>query len=446
MRRRPRFFLALYVSKAISYLISLLARGRGTNLPGKIALKIDPKFLAHIQGIEPEKTIFVTGTNGKSTTTNLLYQILREAGMHVIANLDGANMTTGVAVPLLRNCSLLGKVHCDFVLMETDERYVSRIWEQIPAKYLCITNIQKDQVQRNGEPSVILNKLREAVKPEMTIFVNQDEPNCFSLRNAGAARVVSYAVGPIGASHYQGLSFFSVSMPCPVCHNALVFQSCNLSKTGRFFCPACGLGSERAPDYLATDVCLEEHRFSVQGVQYPCHYDAPQFLFSHIAALAIARELGIGEAAIAAAFDGFRGKSDRIQTLEMDGHTFIFSKTKQENSENLQNIVDAVSGEPGDKVFLLGLDEFVGYDPPYIDSCYLFDCDYHALQASGVSKWGCMANYEGYSAALALSYNGMVPNRGSVLAFDNIEHIRSFLADSNGGKVYLVEENPFWQG
>ena len=66
-----RFFLALYVAKFISLMLHLFAKNRGTILPGMFALKIDPKFLSHVKGIDSSKVVFVTGTNGKSTTTNL---------------------------------------------------------------------------------------------------------------------------------------------------------------------------------------------------------------------------------------------------------------------------------------------------------------------------------------------------------------------------------------
>ena len=442
---RVRFLAALLASKLTAGLIRLVAKGRGTNLPGRIALKLDPEFLSHFRGIAPERTIFVTGTNGKTTTVNLLYQILTEAGCSVVCNLNGANMLTGAAVPLLKASSLTGRVRCDYLLLETDERYVSKIGAQLPAGWLCVTNIQKDQVQRNGQPSVILNKLREAVRPDQTLFINEDEPNCCSLQHAGAARVVSYAITPTAGSKAAPPSFFSVSMPCPVCHSALQFDACNLTKVGRFHCPGCGLSSKGSADHLLQDVNLPERRFTVQGRQYTCHYNEVQFLYSYAAALAVARELGIAPETIAAAFERFQGKSDRVQQRELLGRRFTFYKTKQENSENLQNIVDAVTGRPGEKVLLLGLDEFVGYDPPYLDACYLFDCDYMDLQASGVTRWSCMANYEGNAAALALSYSGMDPERGTVLPFDNPEAIRGFLSSADT-EVCLVEENPFWEG
>ena len=101
-----RFFAALYAAKLTAKIIDLVAKGRGTNLPGQVALKIDPNFIRNIKGLDPEKTIFVTGTNGKSTTTNLIAHVFKSAGVSIAVNLEGANLIGGVVVSLLRNCGL----------------------------------------------------------------------------------------------------------------------------------------------------------------------------------------------------------------------------------------------------------------------------------------------------------------------------------------------------
>ena len=442
---RLRFLLALWISKLAAAVIPLLAPGRGTNFPGVLALRIDPDFLRHFRGASPERTVFVTGTNGKSTAVALLYRALTQAGYRVISNLDGANMTSGVAVPLLRSSSLTGQLTCDYLVMETDERYVARIGTQLPAGYLCVTNIQKDQVQRNGEPGVILNKLREAVSPDLTLILNHDEPNCFSLSRAQAAAVVTYGVEPGERSSRSASDFFSVGMPCPVCHHAISFDACNITNVGPFHCPGCGLGADSVPDYPAHDVSFAEHRFCCQDHTYSFHYSAPQFLYSYLLALAAARTLGVPEEAIAAAFDAFRSESHRIMDARAGCHRLHYHKMKQENSETLQDTVNFIAGDSQEKLLLLALDEYIDFNPPYLNTCFLFDCDFKRLKTSGLSQWACTGRYAAPSAAIRLAYDGFDPAAGTLLPSSDEKELAAYLDKADCDNSYLVEEIPCWQ-
>ena len=70
-----------------------MGRG-GTNLPGKIALKIDKDILKELsRGV---KVTVVTGTNGKTTTSRMIEQAFEEAGYKYFANKSGANLLTGI--------------------------------------------------------------------------------------------------------------------------------------------------------------------------------------------------------------------------------------------------------------------------------------------------------------------------------------------------------------
>ncbi|MBO7376467.1 MAG: hypothetical protein J6V01_05120 [Clostridia bacterium] len=93
-----RFYFALWASKLARFVIRLSGR-RGSCTPGVLAIKLCPDFLAHV-GLPP-LTVCVTGTNGKTTTSNLLTEVYRRSGYTVTNNSDGSNIDAGVATALL---------------------------------------------------------------------------------------------------------------------------------------------------------------------------------------------------------------------------------------------------------------------------------------------------------------------------------------------------------
>ena len=97
-----RFLMALWLGKAINFLINIIDKSRGSNFSGEKALIVDPDMLKHFKGIDLEKTLFITGTNGKSTSNNLINHIFKHNGYKVISNLEGANLSAGVATALLK--------------------------------------------------------------------------------------------------------------------------------------------------------------------------------------------------------------------------------------------------------------------------------------------------------------------------------------------------------
>ena len=74
---------------------ALTAVGRGGSLPGRLALKMDPHFIEKFH--MPKHVILVTGTNGKTTTSNLIARSLMQAGLKVINNSRGDNLNVGIA-------------------------------------------------------------------------------------------------------------------------------------------------------------------------------------------------------------------------------------------------------------------------------------------------------------------------------------------------------------
>ena len=145
-----RKLLAVWFGKALTVLGKIIGK-KSSSSPGAYALKICPDLVSEL-GKSVKKGIIVTcGTNGKTTTNNLMATALEAKGYKVICNRLGANMLSGVATTLLQEMNIFGKVSADYACLEIDEAYTPIVFDYITPDVMVITNLFRDQLDRYGE-------------------------------------------------------------------------------------------------------------------------------------------------------------------------------------------------------------------------------------------------------------------------------------------------------
>ena len=151
--------LAVLVGWAFRFVLRL--RGGGSSVPGRAALFIEPKFLQKTLGRMAKGIYFVSGSNGKSTTTSMLVAVLRMHGLKVLTNPAGGNIPQGLASALLADVNLFGKLEHDVAVIEVDEAYGKLIARKVAPNGLLITNLQFDQLNRFHSPDEVFEHLND---------------------------------------------------------------------------------------------------------------------------------------------------------------------------------------------------------------------------------------------------------------------------------------------
>ena len=148
--------------------------GKGSSLPGKLALKVCPDILRRVK--LPPHIIAVTGSNGKTSTVEMIAAILRADGKQVVYNAEGSNQIEGVATMVLTHASLGGRVRADVLLIESDERYAAHTFRFFHPTLFVITNLYRDQLTRNGHPEWVYDSILPSLHPETVLLLNADDP------------------------------------------------------------------------------------------------------------------------------------------------------------------------------------------------------------------------------------------------------------------------------
>ena len=201
--------MLLRLAIAVGRLVRLLARARGggSAIPGRIALWIDPAFLEHTIGAMRGGVVFVTGSNGKSTTTAMLVALVRAHGMSVFTNPAGSNLPQGLASAVLADANAAGRLDADLAILEVDEAYGPVISQRLVADYLVVTNLQLDQLNRFGEPEKVWQMMRiVAERTREGLLVNDRESALLALGAHLDLITRTVSVGDeVLAAHPQGL-------------------------------------------------------------------------------------------------------------------------------------------------------------------------------------------------------------------------------------------------
>ena len=182
-----RTALAVLIGRAIRVLARL--RGGGSAIPGRVALLIAPQFLQRAVERLPLGVVFVSGSNGKSTTTQMLVSILREHGVDVFTNPSGANLPQGIASAVLADAPLDGRLRHEVAVLEVDEAFGPGLAKRLVPHSVLLINLQVDQLNRFYEPDRVLGMLESfAGVATRHLVVNADDHNLVALAHRLADR------------------------------------------------------------------------------------------------------------------------------------------------------------------------------------------------------------------------------------------------------------------
>ena len=431
-----KFILTLWLSKLVAVAINLIDRSRGSNYSGMIATRLMPDFVRHFKGIDYNKVVFITGTNGKSTTTNLVGHTLQSAGKRIASNVEGANMMGGVATTLIKNSTLGGKFNKEYLVLEIDERSLYAIRKVLPAGHMGITNLQKDQVQRNGDPDFILRKFRAAIGKDMTLYLNNEEPRSKALEDCAGRSV--YFGAAANAKTHTCEDFYNVTLPCPKCGHRVRYERYNLASIGPFACTRCGHRSEETPDVLAEDIDFEAGTFRFAGKTWQCPYCNPYYIYNYVMDIAICRNLGLSDDEIHRAIADFVNPAHRRETLTYHGKHIKYLRMKQENPETLQSNLDTVAEDQSEKAIFMGMYEVKDFLPYYSNSFYFFDCDFDAVARTPVERYVIFSTTVSYDTANRMRYAGVPDEKLTVLDTEDIPTILAELDRTKTDNIYFL--------
>ncbi|MGO2083944.1 MurT ligase domain-containing protein [Vagococcus sp.] len=281
--------LATFAGKSSRWFLQTFLNG-GSSLPGKLALKIDPSILDSLS--KDYHVIVVTGTNGKTLTTALTVNILKQEVDSVLTNTTGANMIQGIVSTFLSAKKEKGKKK--FAVLEIDEASLSKVTKYIKPELFLFTNIFRDQMDRYGEIYTTYQLIVDGAKnaPNATILMNGDLPIFNSIKTVNPRKYYGFNHQK---EHEQMAHYNTDGILCPNCQHILHYKMITYSNLGKYYCPNCDF---KRPDLEVelteiTTMTNTASSFTIEQENYQIEVGGLYNVYNALAATAVAKHYNI---------------------------------------------------------------------------------------------------------------------------------------------------------
>ena len=426
-----KLMLAILICKLVRQVGKLV--GKGSSLPGQIALKVCPDVLGRVK--LPEHIIAVTGSNGKTSTVEMIAAVLTQSGKQVIYNREGSNQIEGVTTLILSNCTLGGALRGDVLLLESDERYAKYTFRYFHPTHFVITNLYRDQLTRNGHPEWVYDAIRPAVFPDTTLVLNGDDPlvACFAREHAGQ-KAVWFGLEACSFDTDHPVGVYDDGQRCPVCRGRLQYSRYHYHHIGFYQCPACG-HSRPAPDFAVTELDLDAGRVTIDGqYQIELAFRSIYNVYNILAAWSVCALCGADKAAMARLISGYVLKNGRRVAFRLGAHHGTLLTSKHENSVAYDTNLDYIARSGGDCEVMVIVDAisrkyFTG------ETSWLWDIDFDRLAVDRVKRvWLCGK----YVNDLALRFDFSAVDGEKITAVESIADAAARLKAEGDLPLYVV--------
>lgn len=374
----PRLFLAIFTGNLILFLSRLFKLGGGSAAPGLYALKIYPQLVSDLATRIP-KSIIITGTNGKTTTSRMLAHFAQASGLKVLRNSTGSNLERGIASALISAGNL---AKYDLAIWELDEAAFNQVAPKLSPQLIVILNVFRDQLDRYGEVDSVIKQWEKTLKyfnPQTTLLLNGDDTNLLSLCPSFSGKKVTF-----GIENYKirGEKTFK-----KVGREVLDLEAKNLNILG-----------------------FEGVRFELEEKDGRWFFSLPlpgtYHLYDFLAAYLAASNLGVSRETIILAMKNFSPAFGRTEKLKLEnqktGYVLLIK-----NPTGANQVLETLKEElkEGDRLLLVLNDNLADGT----DVSWIWDSEFEKLKISNLQCKVYVSGSRAEDLAMRLKYAGIDP-------------------------------------
>jgi len=394
--------LEVAAARSVGALSRLAGRGGGTTLPGKLLSTVDPGAVDRLAARLPRGSVLVSATNGKTTTTAMVAEILRG---RLAYNHSGANLLSGVA------STLLASRGAELGLFEVDEAALPEVARRVHPRVVALGNLFRDQLDRYGELELVAERWRGAVAelPEALLVVNADDPMLGALAR-GRPRTISYGIDDRRQAR-ASLQHAADSTYCLDCGTPYEYAAAYVGHLGDWRCPSCGVA--RAPLEVAA---REIERRGLDGSDFTLATPAGSTrvrlalpglynVYNATAAAAIAGALGTSLAEIAAGLERFVAAFGRFERIAVGDKRLLLLLIK--NPAGANEVVGTLLESSPPRLAVVALNDEIADGR---DVSWIWDVDFEPL-LSGLDR-AVVSGSRAAELALRFAYGGL--DRGRI--------------------------------
>ncbi|ARJ50160.1 Mur ligase family protein [Staphylococcus lutrae] len=339
---------------------------KGTDLPGQVARKVDQNILRKLAS-RVDEVVFVSGTNGKTTTSNLIGHTLKANHINIIHNNEGANMAAGITSAFIIQSTADTKI----AIIEIDEGSIPRVLNEITPTKMVLTNFFRDQMDRFGEIDIMVNRIISAIQNKgIQLLLNADDP--FVTRLKVASDNVTYYGMKANAYAFEQ-STMNESRYCPNCGALLNYTHIHYNQLGHFTCQ-CGF-NRQTPQYEISSFSVNPFlTMCVNGTTFDMKIAGDFNAYNALAAYTVLRELGLNDEAIRKGFETYTSDNGRMQYFEKGHKKALINLAKNPAGMNASIAMGEKLTESKIYVFSLNDNAADGRDTSWI-----YDADFEKL-------------------------------------------------------------------
>lgn len=400
MISKLKFYLSLIIARCAYIGIRLLNKSSGTSFVGMLVLKICPDFLKYCSKYIKKRIITITGTNGKSTTSGLIAHILETAHQKVVHNLKGANMLTGVANVFALSIAPLKRY--DYAVIESDEAYLTKLYDYMKSDYLVVTNLFRDQLDRYGELNTTAQFIKNAIdkNPDLKLILNADDPIVATFDRTKYA--VYYGFENVEYDcNYEHKSNAPTEVFNCMCGEELKYSKQFFAQQGHYYCPKCGYKRHEC-NYSADVKVYNDYSILTvrnRGISFEFKVNLAGLYnaYNALAAISLGFEAGMNQEEIQKSLDTYQAIFGRTEKRTINGNPAVIQLIK--NPTGASEVLKTVD---------LKSNIVIAINDNYADGrdiSWLWDSDFEQLKNAEklVITSGCRAN----DMATRLKYAGI---------------------------------------